>query len=133
MKIKSKKVMLVVFMQLIIATIFVIGARWTSPPVYLFFQSYFADIIVPFAFYFLLTMQADGNKYLNAWWKRALVILALTSASETLQYFDIYALARVFDPMDYLMYVIGVLLASFVDRKIFSRIFSFWEQHKINI
>ncbi|OGM09108.1 hypothetical protein A2159_00605 [Candidatus Woesebacteria bacterium RBG_13_34_9] len=127
MKIKIKKVILVVFMQLVIALIFVIGAGWASLPVYLFFQSYFADIIIPFAFYFLLTMQGDGNKFLNAWWKRALVILALTFASETLQYFGVYALARVFDPMDYLMYVIGVLLAAYVDRKIFTHAFSFWD------
>lgn len=127
MQIKNKKVRLVVFMQLIIASIFVIGAGWASPPVYLFFQSYFADIIIPFAFYFLLTVRGDKSKYLNAWWKRALTILALTFTSEMLQYFGIYALARVFDPMDYLMYVIGVLLAAYVDRKIFTQAFSFWD------
>ncbi len=128
MEIKTKKIRLVVFMQLVIASFFVVGARWASLPVYLFFQSYFADIIIPFSFYFLLTMSGDETKYLNAWWKRALAILALTFASETLQYFGIYALARVFDPVDYLMYVIGVLLAAFVDRKIFTRTFSFWDK-----
>lgn len=126
MKIKNKKVMLVVFIQLVIASFVVVGARWASLPVYLFFQSYFADIFFPFGFYFLLTMKGDESKYLNAWWKRALAILALTFTSETLQFFGIYALARVFDPIDYPMYVIGVLLAAYVDRKIFTRTFSFW-------
>jgi hypothetical protein len=119
-------VALVVLMQLIIASIFIVGARWASRPVYLFFQSYFADIIIPFAFYFLLTMQGDETRFLNSWWKRGLAILALTFTSETLQYFGIYALASVFDPLDYAMYVFGVSLAAFVDRKIFTRIFSFW-------
>jgi hypothetical protein len=127
MKINGKKVMVVILMQLTIATIFVIGARWASRPIYLFFQSYFADIIIPFAFYFLLTMQGNETRFLNTWWKRGLAILVLTFASETLQYFGIYALATVFDPMDYLMYVGGVLLAAFVDRKIFSRAFYFWD------
>jgi hypothetical protein len=35
-----------------------------------------------------------------------------------MQYFGVYALASVFDPLDYLMYGIGVLLAAFVDRAI---------------
>jgi hypothetical protein len=126
-KIQNKKVRLVVFMQLIIASIFIVGAAWASRPVYLFFQSYFADIVIPFAFYFLLTMKEDETKYLNAWWKKALAILALTFVSETLQYFGVYALASVFDPKDYLMYTVGVLLAAFVDRKMFTRAFTFWD------
>lgn len=126
MNIRNKKVILVVFLQLVIASIFVIGARWASRPVYLLFQSYFADIIIPFSFYFLLTLRGNETKLFNTWWKRILAILALSFTSETLQYFEVYTLASIFDPIDYLMYVIGVLLAVFVDRKIFPRTFSFW-------
>jgi hypothetical protein len=127
MKIKNKKVILVVFVQLVIAFFFVIGARWASRPVYIFYQSYFADIAIPLGFYFLLAIKGDESKYLNVWWKRVLAVFALTATSETLQYFGVFALARVFDPMDYLMYIIGVLLAAFVDRKIFTKAFSFWD------
>ncbi len=56
-----------------------------------------------------------------------MVVFALCTTSEILQYFGIFALARVFDPIDIVMYGIGVLLASIVDRKVFTRIFSFWD------
>lgn len=46
--------------------------------------------------------------------------------TEILQYFGIFALARVFDPIDFVMYGIGVLSVAFVDRKMFVRAF-FWD------
>jgi len=56
-----------------------------------------------------------------------LLVFGLCALSETLQYFGVYALATVFDPVDYLMYGMGVLLAAFVDRQIFTRMLPFWE------
>jgi hypothetical protein len=124
---QNKKVMLVVFIQLVTAATFIVGAKWASRTIYIYYQSYFADIVIPFAFYFLLTTRENETRFLNVWWKRALVILALTATSESLQYFGIYALARVFDPIDYVMYVVGVFIAVMVDRKIFSRVLPFWD------
>ena len=122
---QKKRVVLVVFIELIIASLFIIGADWTSPSIHILFHSYFADIFLPFGYYFLLTINSN-NKYLDKWWKRSLAVIALCATSETLQYFGIYALARVFDPFDYLAYASGALLAVTVDRKIFLKIFSFW-------
>ncbi|MFC1600456.1 hypothetical protein ACFL25_00015 [Patescibacteria group bacterium] len=122
---QNKKIRLVVLIELIIATLFIIGAKWTTPEIYILYQSYYADVFLPFGFYFLLTIN-DKNKYFNTWWKRSLAVFALTAASETLQYFGIYALARVFDPLDFVMYALGVLLAAFFDKKIIVKIFSFW-------
>jgi hypothetical protein len=123
---KAKKVRLIVGLELLIAFIFVLGAEWASRSVYVLFQSYFADIFLPFGFYFLLSIEDNKCRYLNTWWKKSIAIFALTATSETLQYFGIFALARVFDPVDYVMYGLGVLLAAFVDRLIFTRKFSFW-------
>jgi hypothetical protein len=124
---RHKKIRLVVIFELVIASLFIIGTEWAGQDIDILFHSYFSDVFLPFGFYFLLTMSGDETKYLNSWWKKALVILALTFTSETLQYFGVYALARVFDPLDYLMYGVGVLFAVAVDRKIFTKIFLFWE------
>jgi hypothetical protein len=74
----------------------------------------------------LLFLVEDQFKKLQKWHSKALAIFLLCSLSETLQYFGIYALARVFDPLDFIMYATGVLLAAFFDRIIFKRIFTFW-------
>lgn len=124
---QSKRVRLVILIELVIASIFIIGADWTSHAFYILYQSYYADVFLPFGFYFLLSMKGNESVFLNTWWKKALAVFALTATSETLQYFGIYALARVFDPLDYVMYGVGVLLAALVDRKLFSKIFSFWD------
>ena len=114
-------------MQLFIAVFFILGADKTNRSLYILYQSYFADIFIPFGFYFLLSLGAAESKYSNTWWKKALAIFALCTISEILQYFGIFALAMIFDPVDIVMYGIGVLLASIVDRKVFTRMFSFWD------
>ena len=118
---KKKKVLIVVFIELLIALLFLVGADWTNTKIFILYHSYFADIFIPFGYYFLLTINSD-NKYLNKWWKRSLAVILLCATSETLQFFGIYALARVFDPVDYLAYATGALLAAFLDRKIFNKL-----------
>ena len=127
MDIQNKRIKLVVVIELIIAAGFIIGADWASRETHIIFHSYFADIFLPFGFYFLLTLQGNKSKFFNTWWKRALAVFLLTATSETLQYFGIYALARVFDPLDYVMYLAGVLLAAYIDRKILTKRFNYWE------
>lgn len=124
---QSKRTKLIIFIQLIIALFFVVGADKASRSIYIQYQSYFADIFIPFGFYFLLSIKGDESRYFNAWWKKSLAIFLLCATSEILQYYGIFALARVFDPMDFVMYGLGVLLAAFVDRVIFTRTFSFWD------
>ena len=124
---KNKRTIFVVVLQSVMAVFFVAGKSWMSGSLRVFYQSYFADVIIPFSFYFLLSLISDSHKQLNKWWVKALLVFGLCALSETLQYFGVFALARVFDPVDYLMYGVGVLLAAFVDRQIFSRIFPFWE------
>jgi hypothetical protein len=120
------KKLVVVIIMLLIAAVFVIGADGAGPTVRLFFKSYFADIAIPFGYYFLLVLVEDQIRPLQKWFVKAIAIFALCSLSETLQYFGIYALASVFDPLDFVMYAIGVALAAFVDRIIFTRLFRFW-------
>jgi len=74
----------------------------------------------------LLVLLEDKYKPIKKWYIKACAVLILCSLSETLQYFGVYALAKVFDPLDYLMYALGAVLAVFVDRIIFKRMLSFW-------
>lgn len=122
---KSKKA-IVLFIMLLIASLFLIGADWAGPATNRLFHFYFADIAIPFGYYFLLFLVEEKFEILKKWYVKAAAIFLLCSLSETLQYFGIYALARVFDPLDYLMYAIGVLSAAFFDRILFKRIFGFW-------
>ena len=124
---KNKRTIFVVVLQLAIAMLFIANPSWMSGSMRVIYQSYFADVIIPFSFYFLLTLSSDNHKQLKKWWVKALLVFGLCALSETLQYFGVYALARVFDPVDYLMYGMGVLLAAFVDRQIFTRMLPFWE------
>lgn len=123
----NTKKTVVVLTLLNIASLFVIGADWASESIRQFYHSYFADIAIPFGFYFLLALVEDKFKQLRKWYSKSVCIFSLCAISETLQYFGIYALARVFDPMDYLMYALGALLAAFTDRIIFIKLISFWK------
>jgi len=122
---KNKKTIVVITL-FIIASIFVIGADWAGETVHQFFHSYFADIAIPFGYYLLLVLIEDKYKFIKKWYIKASAVFILCTLSETLQYFGVYALARIFDPLDYVMYALGAVLAVFVDRIIFKRIFGFW-------
>ena len=124
---KNKRTIFVVVLQLAMAMLFIPSPSWMSGSMRVIYQSYFADVVIPFSFYFLLSLISDNFKKLKKWWVKALLVFGLCALSETLQYFGVFALARVFDPVDYLMYGVGVLLAAFVDRQIFTRLFPFWE------
>ncbi len=122
----NNKKLVVVVIMLLIASVFVVGADWAGPAALRFFKNWFADLAIPFGYYFLLVLIEDQFRPFQKWQVKAISIFALCSLSETLQYFGIYALATTFDPLDYLMYAIGVLLAAFTDRIIFTRLFRFW-------
>lgn len=117
----DKKKTVVIGIELFIALLFFIGADWAGQSVHRFFHSYFADIAVPFGYYFLLILVEDIWRFLRPWYRKALVVFLLVVISEILQFFGIYALARVFDPLDFVMYAVGVLLATLVDVQVISK------------
>jgi hypothetical protein len=122
----DKKVSMVVGIQLLIALVFISGVGRTNQSIRNLYHSYFADIALPFGLYFLLSLNESRHAFLRPWRAKALAVFALCAGSETLQFFGIYALARVFDPLDFVMYGLGVLAAAAVDRVVLARSFSFW-------
>ena len=127
MKFETKKKIIIVCVQLLIAVGFVIGADWASDSFHQFFHSYYADITLPLGFYFLLKILEDKYPFLRPWYWKATAVFLLVSTSEILQFFGIYALAHIFDPFDFLAYASGVLSAAFIDRVLFTKVFNSWE------
>ncbi|MFA5022508.1 MAG: hypothetical protein WC508_05525 [Patescibacteria group bacterium] len=117
----------IIILEIVIAIIFVFTSKISDLVIKTFHDRYFADIVIPFSFYFLLILNGKTFPQLKPWFVKAILVFLLCALSETLQYFGIYALASVFDPIDYVMYGVGVILAALVDRQLFKRLVSFWE------
>ena len=83
--------------------------------------------MIPFGFYFLLSVKDTSWTFLRNWQTKASIIFLLMSTGEILHYFGIYALAVTFDPLDFVAYGVGTMIAVLFDVLLFPRIFSFWE------
>ena len=127
MKQQAYKTAVVIGIQLIVALIhaFRVGT-FLSGPWYRLYYSFFSDLILPFAFYFLLCMNEPQYSFLRPWWVKATLIFSLMTTSEICQYFGVYAFGVTFDPLDIVMYGLGVTAAVLVDTQLFSRLFRFW-------
>ena len=123
-----KKKLLVVGIELILGLLHVIGiGRHSSERIFTLSASYFSDLALPFGFYFLLALNEENVPFLRHWWAKAGIVFLMAALAEIGQYFGLYVLGRTYDPIDFLMYAAGVLLAALVDG-LFSRVFRFWEQ-----
>jgi hypothetical protein len=90
---------------------------------FVFFHSYFSDIVLPFCMYLLTWMAAARVRLLRGWWVRGLLVFGVASFAEVLQLFGVPLLGRTFDPLDFVMYAGGVLLAVLADRLLLERWF----------
>jgi hypothetical protein len=111
--------------------IFRVG-NYLNGDLYLLYYSYVSDLIIPFGVYFLLCISELTIKILQKWYVKAAFIIGITSLAEILQLLGIYALGITFDPIDILMYVLGVGFAVIFDRLLFKRIIPFWDLEKLN-
>ena len=88
----------------------IIGPKYNGPfPV--FASSFLIDILLPFSLYYLFTV----NKKLDKKILVAIVVFMIGFSIETLQYFNIHIFGSTFDPIDYLMYALGVIPALILD------------------
>lgn len=119
----EKRIRLIVLVVLcVITTILHLMPRPTYNTGYgRFFNSYLIDILLPAYLFFLFTMNLYRlpPKYLDRPFLvkliMAVLVLLIGFTIETLQYFSIPILGRTFDPMDYMMYLIGVLIGLGLD------------------
>lgn len=123
----NKSKIVVISMQFVVVVLLILGAKLSARSLRIFYYSYFADVIIPFGFYFLLFLTQSRHSVFKKWQVKSLSIFILCAISEILQFFGIYAFARVFDLLDFVMYGIGVLIAAFVDRILFTKYLPFWD------
>jgi len=98
----------------------------------IFYYSYVSDIIIPFGMYFLLCITELKMKIFQKWYAKAAFIIGLTTIAEILQLLGIYALGITFDPVDIIMYVLGVGVAVIIDRLLLKQFIPFWDLEKLN-
>jgi len=124
---QTKRKMVVAGIMIVIVSlhVFRVGS-YLSGTWFTLYSSYFGDVVIPFGFYYLLTPSEANVKLLRPWYAKALLVFGAASATEIAQAFGIYMLGVTFDPLDIVMFGIGVLLAAFVDRVILSRLLPFW-------
>ena len=117
-----------IFVMLFIALIF--GFRIgnnLNGNLYIYYQSYAGDFMIPFGAYFLLCMNEIQLQFLRKWFVKALIVFCVMTFSEIMQLFGLYLFGVTFDLVDILMYGIGVIVAVFFDKQIFERTLPFWK------
>jgi glycopeptide antibiotics resistance protein len=124
-QVNNRKKILVVVIAVSVALLhFVTGDDYNGPfPV--FVNGYMIDLLLPLSAYFLLCM-VEAPLF-QSWMVKSAIIFGFGLSVEIAQYFGFHLLGSTYDPLDILMYALGVLLAAFLDKVVFPRFFSFWE------
>jgi hypothetical protein len=117
--VSSKKKIIIVSIQLAVGLLHFFAGSSYNGPYPEFVKGYLIDILLPFALYFLLSL---AGKSFKPWYIRGGLVFLIGSTVESLQYFGVHILGQTFDPMDFIMYAAGVLLAIFIDYIWISRI-----------
>ena len=98
-----------------------------SGEAYILYYSYASDIIIPFGFYFVLSMNEIQIKFLQQWYTKAFIVFGMATFTEIMQIFGFYVLGVTFDIFDILMFGIGVAIAVLIDKLIFDRFIPHWK------
>lgn len=111
---------IVISIQLSAVALLILGAEAADHTGNKFYWNYFADIALPIAFYYLLILVEGQFTFLEAWYAKAAAIFSLAALAEGLQYLEVYALGRIYDPYDFVAYAFGAVLAVAVDAWVLS-------------
>jgi hypothetical protein len=104
---------------------FVAGSHYAGP-LPKFVNGYLLDILVPFGLYFLLCASEKKLKFLKPWYVKTALVFLAGSSVEISQFFGVPIFGETFDPMDFVMYALGGILAAIFDKLLFPKIFKFW-------
>lgn len=121
------RIALIVSILLVIALvhIFRVGT-YLRGSLFTLYYSYFSDIVIPFGMYFLLCLEDVYFRFLRDWRVKAMLVFAVASSTEVMQAFGVPLLGQTFDPLDFVMFGGGVLLAALVERCLFDRLLPWW-------
>jgi hypothetical protein len=125
-QINFKRMMAAILVVLIIAAvhIFRVGS-YLSGLLFVLYYSFFSDIVIPIAIYFLLCMNDATLPILESWKTKAALVFSIAATTEIAQAFGIPLLGNTFDILDFVMFAVGTSIAVGLD-KAFSRVLPFW-------
>jgi hypothetical protein len=102
---------------------------------YKLYISFFSDFALPFGLYFGLCLFEKWIPRLKPWQVKVFLAFLPPAVIEIAQFLyqklnltQIFAMyGGAFDPLDFVAFAVGGLLAAFLERQVFSRYFEFWE------
>ena len=104
--------------------IFRVGS-FLSGRLFVLYYSFFSDIVIPIAIYFLLCINDITLPFLKGWKTKAILVFLIAIATEIAQGYGIHLLGNTFDILDFVMFGIGTVIAVGLDN-LFSKAFTFW-------
>ena len=116
----NNRKVIVIFKAIFVGLLhFLTGSKYCGPfPV--FVNGYMIDVLLPFVMYLVLGI--SELSILQSGITRSIFVFAIGAVVETLQYFGVPIFGRTFDPLDYLMYGIGIGLAVIFEKFILNGI-----------
>ena len=118
--ISARNKSIVVAICILVAGLHLITGPDYSGPLRPFVTGYLIDILLPFAMYLLLGVQ--DLKVLQGKFVRVVLVFGLAASSETLQYHGVEIFGRTYDPLDYLMFGVGIAGAALFEWAVLSRL-----------
>ncbi len=116
---KNKRKIVIVCIALFVGGLhFIIGPKYNGPFKH-FLRGYLIDILLPFVLYLLCNAGKIASKFKFA---AAVGVFLIGVGVETLQYFHVPLFGRTFDPLDILMYGLGVIMGVLFDLSVLSRL-----------
>lgn len=109
----------VVAVCLVVAALHFVTGPGYSGPLRAFVNGYLIDLLLPMAMVLLLGLGLENVPALRPAPVRAGLVLAMGVVVEGCQYFGIPLFGRTFDPLDLLMYLLGVTAAVGIERLVF--------------
>jgi hypothetical protein len=101
--------------------------QYLKGDLFTYYYSYASDIMIPFGFYFLLSINESTIRFLRKWYVKALIIFGTTTIIEILQLFGVNIVGVTFYILDILMYAFGVIIAVLCDRLVLKKFIPFWD------
>jgi hypothetical protein len=118
------RTVVIISIQMLIALVHILRiGTYLRGSLFTIYYSYFSDIIIPFGMYFLLSLNDVYIRILRDWRVKAILVFGVASATEVIQAFGVHLLGQTFDPLDFLMFGGGVLLACIIEKTLIDRLF----------
>jgi len=120
----SKKKVLITGISIAVALLHFLTGPSYGGPYPEFVNFYLIDILLPFSLYFLIS--PVPLSMLQPIVLRAGIPFVIGVSVEIAQFYGLPVLGRTYDPLDFLAYGVGVILAILFDFWVFPNLLSFW-------